>query len=124
MHGTISTTRKKANEHDDRTADKSADCGDKSVKNDSQWFKDACRQIYGCVKAGTSLHFVSGFDERSCQRYAAGCVRPPAYLLRRLLRSAHGWVWLQAAMDGADAEWWRDVRIAYQLEQQRKQLNR
>lgn len=63
-------------------------------------------------KAGTALHCISGFDERACQRYAAGHVKPPAYFLRALLRSAQGFQFLAAIMDGSDAAWWADLQRA------------
>lgn len=91
----------------------------KSVANDENWFFGACRQLYD-GKPGTALHFSTGFDERSCQRYAAGTVKPPAYFLRALLRSEQGWTWLNATMDGSKAQWWRDLNGARKLAEQFK----
>lgn len=82
-----------------------------SVVDDGDWFAAACGLLLG-QKAGTALHFTTGFDERSCQRYASGSVKPPAYFLRALLRSDQGHVWLAAAMDGSEAEWWRNLQGA------------
>ena len=69
---------------------------------------------------------MTGFDERSCQRYAAGHVAPPAYFLRTLLRSPQGWTWLCAVMDDSDEPWWREVKYAYEIvavfEAKRKEL--
>ena len=96
---------------------------DKSDADD--WFANACKDLLP-TKPGYELHLMSGFDERSCQRYAAGHVAPPAYFLRTLLRSPQGWTWLCAAMGGSDADWWRDVRYAYEIiavfEAKRKEL--
>ena len=85
-----------------------------SVAENEDWFSDACRGLYN-GKAGTALHFETGFDERSCQRYAAGQVKPPAYFLRALLRSEQGQTWLNAIMDGSDAQWWRELQGALKL---------
>lgn len=77
----------------------------KSAVDDSEWFADVARQLLP-AKAGTALHFITGFDERLCQRYAAGHVKPPAYFLRALLRSEQGATWLAALMHGCDVAWW------------------
>lgn len=92
---------------------------DKSVVSDGKdvgedWFANVCKHLLP-TKAGTALHYVSGFDERSCQRYAAGDVKPPAHFLRTLLRSPQGWTWLCAVMDGSNEPWWREVQYAYEI---------
>lgn len=81
---------------------------DRFVGTEENWFAEACRQLYES-KAGTALHYETGFEERSCQRYAAGSVRPPAYFLRALLRSRNGWTWLNAIMDGCTEPWWLEI---------------
>lgn len=85
----------------------------KSAVDDENWFSNAAKQLYP-AKSGTALHYLTGFDERICQRYAAGHVRPPAYLLRSLLRGDHGWTWLCVVMENSDQKWWRDARIGYE----------
>jgi hypothetical protein len=83
--------------------------------NDCDWFSNACRKLYP-LKAGTLLFFLTGLgDERACQRYAAGTVKPPAFFLRALLRSGHGSQWLAAVMAGSNAIWWRDYQEAVSL---------
>jgi hypothetical protein len=87
----------------------------KSVANDCDWFSRACRWLYP-LKAGTALYLTTGLgDERACQRYAAGTVKPPAFFLRALLRSDHGSQWLEAVMAGSNAIWWRDYQEAVSL---------
>jgi hypothetical protein len=81
----------------------------KSAVGDEHWFSRAARILLP-AKAGTALHYETGFDERLCQRYAAGHVKPPAYFFRALLRTEGGWQWLCAAMEGSDAEWFRQVK--------------
>lgn len=81
---------------------------------DENWFSVSCLSLYN-GKAGTALHYETGFDERSCQRYAAGQVKPPAYFLRELLRSEHGGVWLAALMEGSNPQWWRQLAAARKL---------
>jgi hypothetical protein len=83
----------------------------KSAADDGDWFAKAAQALLP-HKAGTALHYATGFDERACQRYAAGSIKPPAYFLRALLRSDGGWQWLAALMDGADPQWWRDIQRA------------
>jgi hypothetical protein len=85
--------------------------GRNDADQEDQWFRAACRGLLP-HKAGTALHFATGFDERTCQRYAAGHVRPPAYFLRCLLRSEDGWQWLNVIMDGATAAWWLEAKSA------------
>lgn len=93
--------------------DFSENLSDKSV-GDEFWFAQTCRALFH-HKAGTILHYITGFDERSCQRYASGCVKPPAYFLRRLLRHQDGLAWLRAIMDGCDAPWWQELQTAIEL---------
>lgn len=87
-------------------------------KSDGLWFSNICKAL---GINGLTLHWVSGFRERDCERYAAGHVRPPGWFIVAVLRSEQGGVWLQAFMDGSDAKWWRDLerarRIAATLEQ-------
>ncbi len=72
------------------------------------------------AKPGLELHLITGLDERSCHRYAAGSVKPPAYFLRALLRSDQGKQFLESLMAGAEPEWWRELkraeRIAVQID--------
>lgn len=82
---------------------------------DDEWFVGACRTLLGDCKAGTTLHYQTGIAERSCQSYAAGHVKPPAYLIRQLLRGEQGWQWLCAVMDHADPSWWRRVARAVRI---------
>lgn len=82
----------------------------KSAVDDSEWFSQAAQRLLPS-KPGTILHLTTGLgDERLCQRYAAGHVKPPAYFLRALLRSPHGRQWLAAVMEGSEADWWRDYK--------------
>lgn len=65
---------------------------------------------------------LTGVDERSCYRYAAGDVKPPAYFLRALLRSERGEAVLRYLMQGSDASWWRGLQDDAQLGARVKQL--
>lgn len=82
-----------------------------TVSDSERWFADLARQLLP-KDAGFALHVCTGFEERTCYRYAAGDRKPPAYFLRALLRSEQGWTWLAAVMDGAEPEWWRTVQAA------------
>lgn len=78
----------------------------KSAADDGDWFAQSARHLHP-HKPGTVLFLTTGLgDERLCQRYAAGDVRPPAYFLRSLLRSDSGEQWLNAVMDGCTQAWW------------------
>lgn len=82
----------------------------KSAVDGSDWFGEMARALLP-DKPGTALHCITGYDERLCQRYAAGHVRPSAYFLRVLLRSEQGEQFLRALMDGCAARWWREHQI-------------
>lgn len=87
----------------------------KSAVDDENWFSEASQGIYK-HKRGTQLYQITLLgDERLCQRYAAGHVKPPAYFLRKLLRSPHGRQWLLAAMDGCQSEWWLEFQHAAEV---------
>lgn len=75
------------------------------------WFGAIARGLLP-EKPGTALHYITGYDERLCQRYAAGHVKPSAYFLRALMRSDQGQPFFFAVMDGSTAPWW----LAYQRE--------
>lgn len=105
MHGSVPYGRKVAITVDGKVAGSSA-------ADDADWFSRAARALYP-NKPGTALYWLTGLgDERLCQRYASGDVRPAAYFLRALMRGEHGEQWFSAIMDGCDAEWWRDVQRA------------
>lgn len=97
------------NDHDTCVVDQNQD-----DKCDANWFADVSRVLLPS-KAGTALHYITGFDERTCQRYAAGHVKPPAFFFRKLLRSPQGWQFLAGAMEGSDAPWWVEINEALRL---------
>lgn len=78
---------------------------------DAEWFSDAAQSLYP-TKGGTALHFLTDYDERLCQKYVAGSVKPSAYFLRTLERGPHGRQWLNAVMANCAAEWWVDLQRA------------
>jgi hypothetical protein len=90
------------------TADESADT------SAELWFSRIVRSLFA-VKGGTALHCITGVDERTCQRYAAGHVRPPGYFIRTLLRSEEGWQFLAALMEGSEARWWAETKRARRI---------
>lgn len=108
----------------------SSDAGKTStVKSDVEergWFADAAQVLLPAKKPGTFLHYLTGYDERLCQKYAAGTVKPSAHFLRVLLRSDQGAQWLAAIMDGSAAPWWRDhqrtVRLAAAADRFQREL--
>lgn len=116
MHGSIPRGRKVAISVGGRVAaERKCDDGKpvdrtsdgKSAVDDGDWFSLAARSLYP-HKPGAILHHTTHLgDERLCQRYASGEVRPPAYFLRALQRSdIAGEQWLHATMDGCTAPWW------------------
>lgn len=76
--------------------------------SDRDWFVEMARSLLG-KDAGLALHLITGFEERTCYRYTAGDTKPPAYVLRALLRSEQGQPFLHAIMDGCEARWWTDL---------------
>lgn len=117
MHGILGNAETKA-----RKANVTSDAVATDLSDDEKWFAEAAKILLEC-KAGTALHYATGFDERSCQRYASGQVKPPAYFLRSLLRGPDGWIWLSALMEDCDADWWRNVRLAVAYEQKRSEVD-
>lgn len=88
---------------------RSASVTDQTDSDDgNDWFVSLIRSLLP-KDAGFALHIITGFEERTCYRYANGDRKPPGYLLRQLLRSEHGAQFLAALMDGSDAQWWRDL---------------
>ena|SRR5882672_8039155 len=96
---------------------------DKPAADDGDWFADMAQDLLA-PKAGTALHYITGFDERSCQRYAAGTVKPPAYFLRALLRSPQGAQVLEFLMQDSDAPWWRGLVRARRIAAAEDQIDR
>lgn len=82
----------------------------KSDVPDSGWFVEMVLALHP-HKPGTMLHYLTGYNERLCQKYAAGSVKPSAYFLRNLLRSKEGWRHLVEIMDGCEAPWWRELVV-------------
>lgn len=108
MHGVSGTAQVASRKRTVQLADQTVS------EDDDRWFTD----IVGALlpkDAGLALHVTTGFEERTCYRYAAGDRRPPAYFLRALLRSDQGWTWLAAVMDGTDAEWWLELQRARRI---------
>lgn len=67
------------------------------------WFADMARVLLP-KDAGFALHILTGYEQRSCYRYARGDRAPPADLLRNLVRGDGGETFLNFIMDGAP--WW------------------
>jgi hypothetical protein len=83
--------------------------------DDADWFARGAQSLYW-DKPGTVLWTLTDIgDERLCQRYAAGEVKPSAYFLRRLQRSSHGWEWLSVTLDGCTEQWWLDCKEGLKL---------
>jgi hypothetical protein len=96
---------------DDDTAINLADRLTDQTVSDDGWFVEIVRTL-APKDAGFVLHVLTGFEERTCYRYAAGDRKPPGYFVRALLRSEQGSTWLAALMDGCEAQWWRDLSRA------------
>lgn len=114
MHGTLRGSsaqgsaegvKSDASEH---ASDTRKYAGVKSDVPDAGWFVEMVLALHP-HKPGTVLHYLTGYNERLCQKYAAGSVKPSAYFLRNLLRSDEGWPHLVQIMDDCKAEWWREL---------------
>lgn len=112
MSETIRATEEISRDGSDRDVGRSVQAIRKFV-SDENWFPEMARSLF--AKPGLELHLISRVDERSCHRYAAGTVKPPAYFLRQLFRSEQGARVLEFVMDGSSAEWWRDLKAAREL---------
>lgn len=88
--------------------------GASPVKSDVRWFAEMVQARHP-DKPGTILHLNTGVNERLCQKYAAGSVRPSSAFLRALLRSENGWIYLQSIMHGSDAPWWLELQQLFEL---------
>lgn len=109
MHGVLRGSPNASSDADGRCAgEKIIDV--KSDVIDLGWFVGMVRVLHP-NKPGAALHDLTGYDERLCQKYAAGSVKPSAYFLRNLIRSKQGWQHLVAIMDDCEAEWWRELVI-------------
>ena len=84
---------------------------DQMDSDGSEWFVDVAQPLLAGTDAGLALHLLTGIEERSCYRYAAGDRKPSGYLVRQLLRSEQGNIWLSAIMDGAEPRWWCERTI-------------
>lgn len=87
---------------------------DKSDSESAGWFADLARPLLAGADSGFVLKCLTGHDdERTCYRYASGATKAvPAYFFVQILRSEQGQQWLNAAMDGCQARWWREFQSA------------
>ncbi len=111
MHGVSTAGIDPASFGRDRNvAEKSFD--DTSVGDECGWFSALARSVLGGNKPGTALHYITGVDERSCQRYVKtrDGVEPKAYFLRLILHSKQGAPFFAALMHGCTAPWWLDLQ--------------
>lgn len=114
MHGNVTRNGKHATKANGTSAAHETTDG-KSAVDDENWFSEGVHCLIP-HKPGTVLHLTTGLgDERLCQRYAAGHVKPPAYFFRRLLRTPGGLGWLRVAMSGSEERWWSDVEEGLRL---------
>jgi hypothetical protein len=89
-----------------------------SDNDDSDWFGSIGRTLLG-KDAGFALHLLTGTPEGSCYKYVttqpASRRQPPGWLIVQLLRTDQGRTWLNAFMDGSEAEWWCDFQRAQRI---------
>jgi hypothetical protein len=95
MHGNLRAAKGAVTDQTDSASDQSA----------NEWFISLAGRLYP-KDAGLAMHLVTGFEDRTCYRYAAGDRKTPGYLIYVLLRSDHGRQWYAAIMDGCRAKWW------------------
>lgn len=129
MHGNIQRGRRAAIASSDNSVGENLNDGkprgaasfsDNSVSDDSEWFPRAAKVLLA-PKPGLVLDLLTDCGERNGDRYASGAVKLPSGVMRHLLRGKHGRQWLNAIMDGSDAEWWVDYqraeRVLFAVEQ-------
>ena len=78
------------------------------------WFSEISQQLVPS-NAGLVLHILTGCEERTCYRWAAGQSPVSGWFVRQLLRSEQGGTWLAAIMEGSTAPWWRELAAAQEL---------
>lgn len=98
-------TKATASNDYDRTDSEEADT-DQADSRCNQWFADVAQSLLKGVDCGFALSLLTGVNDRSCYRYAAGKRPPTGWLIRQLLRSDQGDIWLHGIMDGSNAIWW------------------
>jgi hypothetical protein len=111
MHGNIQAAAIVASKVPVRTGEDlrpNGQSNDDQSDSEGKWFVTLTKQLLS-KDAGFALHLATGFEERTCYRYASGERKPPGYFVRELLRSDQGWQWLCGLMDGSDAEWWQEI---------------
>lgn len=105
MHGTMPPPGRG---RDVRSAS-AADQTDSDAGND--WFVSVIEKLLP-KDAGFALHIITGFEDRTCYRYANGDRKVPGYFLLMLLCSPQGETFMRAFMHGRDVPWWRDMERA------------
>lgn len=110
MHGNIRAGAVAASNAPDRTGSEIT-ITDQTDSDGENWFSDLARGLLP-KDSGFILHLQTGFEERTCYRYASGERKPPGYFIRELLRSDQGWQWLCGLMEGSNAEWWTETKRA------------
>lgn len=102
MHGTMPEGGRGRNVRSDSVTDQT----DSDGAND--WFVSVCEQLLP-KDAGFALSILTGFEDRTCYRYAEGSRKVPGYFLLMLLCSPQGETFLRAFMAGRNVAWWRDM---------------
>lgn len=86
--------------------------GDSSVNRTKKaWFARIAERLWPS-KTAAALGFLTQRHDRQCYRYAAGDQEPPGGFVVDLLRSPDGGRFLDEAMRGSDAEWYRRYQFA------------
>lgn len=109
MHGNYLVAATPATKATDKSVSKIADISADTDNFCNDWFPRLANDLLA-KDAGFQLHLITGFEERTCYRYACGESKPPAYFLRALLRSSHGKQFLLALMAGCDQQWWSNFQ--------------
>lgn len=110
MHGNLSGPSRPAINSTVQTDRHLPDTSDQpDAQSGSDWFPQAAKVILG-KDAGLHLHYLTGYPERSCYRYASGERAPPENFLRKLFHSSQGEPFHAAFMHGCGAQWWLDVQ--------------
>jgi hypothetical protein len=104
MHGIVTRAENEATKATDQT----------DSDGINRWFADACDCLIE-KNPGLYLELQTGFQERSCARYAAGTRAVHPDIPRALYRSDDGEQWLRATMAGCQAKWWQRVNLALKI---------
>lgn len=75
----------------------------------NEWFAEPAQSLLG-KDPGLALHYITGFPESSCDKYASGTRRASGFFIVTLLRTDQGEPFFNAFMGGSKARWYAELQ--------------